>query len=332
MHAVMIDQPGSVRVAEVDPTPAGPGEVRLRVELVGVCATDVHILHGSFPTATYPVRPGHEAVGVVESIGDGVTSLRVDDRVVIDPGVPCGVCRLCRQGRLNLCEHREALGITLTGATAELVTVPAQNCHLVPAGTEPRAAVLAEPLACVIHAFDLVRDPAGVDVLVYGAGTIGLLAGFVARALGAASVSVVELDVARAAKAGRAGFAAASSANAFPHQDWGLVVDATGVVPAIRDGIGRLQRGGTLLQIGVARPDAELVVSPYEIFQRELTITGSLTTRYSFPRALDLLARGAVDASVIVGAPFSLADYAQAIDSAGAGETLKVTVAPGADA
>ncbi len=330
MEAVIIDQPGSVRVAEVEPPAPAAGEVRLRVELVGICATDVHILHGSFPTAGYPITPGHEAVGVVESLGAGVAELAIGDRVVIDPGVPCGVCRLCRQGRLNLCEHRNAIGITLTGASAELVTVPAPNCHRVLPGTEPRAAVLTEPLACVVHAFDLVRDPAGADVLVYGGGTIGLLAAFVARSLGAASVSVIELDAARAPKAARAGFSSAASADALPQQDWGLVVDATGAVPAIRDGVTRLQRGGTLLQIGVARPEAILELHPYEVFQKELTITGSLTTRYSFPRALDLLARGAVDADVILGEPFPLTQYAEAIDSAGRGETLKVTIAPGA--
>lgn len=331
MHAISIEQPGSVRVIDVVPAEPAAGEARIRVEFVGICATDVHILHGSFPTATYPTRPGHEAVGVVESLGSGVVDLQIGDRVVIDPGVPCGSCRLCRQGRLNLCENRNALGVTLAGASAELVTVPAVNCHLVPDRTDPHAAVLAEPLACVVHAFDLVRDPAGMDVLVYGGGTIGLLSAFVARAYGAASVSVIELDPMRAANAQAAGFDAAASADDLAPQDWGLVVDATGVIPAIRDGLTRLQRGGTLLQIGVAHSDAVLDVKPYEMFQRELTITGSLTTRYSFPRALDLLARGIVDASRILGTPFPLAEYAAAIDSAGRGETLKVTITPSAD-
>lgn len=329
MHAVIIDEPGSVRVAEVASGEPARGEVRVRVELVGICATDAHILHGSFPTARYPARPGHEIVGIVDAVGPDVSVPTVGERVVVDPGVPCGHCRLCRQGRLNLCENRQAVGITLDGGAAEFLTVAAANCHTVAAGTDARTAVLAEPLACVVHAFDLVRDPAGLDVLVYGGGTIGLLAASVARALGASSVSVVELDAGRAANAEAAEFAAGSSADAFDQTDWALVADATGVVPAIRDGLSRLQRGGTLLQIGVAPPDAVLEVRPYELFQRELTITGSLTTRYSFPRALDLLARGAVDASRIVGEPFALADYAEAIATAGRGHTLKVTVAPG---
>ena len=329
MKSVIIDSPGSVRAVDSELPVPGPGEVRIAVHLVGVCATDVHILHGTFPTATYPVTPGHEVTGFVDAVGDGVDSVGVGDQVVVDPGVPCGVCRLCRQGRFNLCEDRNAIGITLTGAAAEFVVVPAVNCLRVLPGTPRDAAVLAEPLACVIHAFDLVRDPAGADVLVYGGGTIGLLAAFVARDLGAASVSIVELDPGRAANAASAGFATTADAGSLPYRDWELVVDATGAVPAIRDGLGRLQRGGTLLQVGVARPDATLDLHPYEVFARELTIAGSLTTRHSFPRALSLLSRGGVDAAAILGDPFPLDRYDAAIDSAGRGATLKVTIAPG---
>ncbi len=328
MKAVSIDQPSSVRVIEAAPRDPAPHEVRIKVSLVGICATDAHILHGGFPTAKYPVRPGHEVTGLVDAIGEEVTGLRIGDRVVLDPGVPCRVCRLCREGRFNLCEDRNAVGITLEGGAADSLTVPAENCYRIASEVPPEAAVLTEPLACVVHAFDLVRPPAGVDVLIFGAGAIGMLAGFVARALSAASVSLIDLDPIRVERAKSAGFEAASSADELPHQDWGLAVDATGAIPAMRDALTRLRRGGTLLQIGVARPDATLEIKPYEIFARELTIVGSLTTRYSFPRAIALLERGAVDASLIVGMPFPVSDYAKAIYSAGQGATLKVTVAP----
>ncbi len=330
MKAVVIDAPSRVRVGEIDPRSPQRGEVRIAVSLVGVCATDVHILHGSFPTAHYPLTPGHEVTGRVVELGDGVTALAVGDEVVVDPGLPCLVCRLCREGRLNLCENRNAIGISLTGGAAEFLTLPAANCHRVLPGTPEGAAVIAEPLACVVHAFDLVRPPQGQDVLVYGVGTIGLLAGIVARSLGAASVSFVELDEGRAAKAERIGARYASSASDLEIEDWGLVVDATGAPPAISDGLTRLRRGGTFLQVGVARAEATVELKPYEMFQRELTIVGSMTTRYSFPRSLALLASGQVDHTLITGEPYALADYAEAIDSAGRGQTLKVTVAPGA--
>ncbi len=331
MRAVVIDKPGSVELKEVQAAEPGPGEVRIRVALVGICATDVHILHGTFPTASYPLTPGHEVTGTIEAVGPEVDWLAVGDDVVMDPGVPCGVCRRCHEGRFNLCEHREAFGITLTGGDAELLVVPARNCYQVLPGTPPSAAVLAEPLSCVVHGFDLVRDPAGDDVLIYGGGAIGLLAAFVARDLGAGSVSIVELDETRAEIACSAGFAAAPRADDLEPDDWSLVVDATGVVPAISDGLTRLQRGGTFLQLGVAHPGAVVEVHPYTVFQRELTIVGSLTTRNSFPRALRMLARGAVDAALVTGEPFPVSRFAEAIESAGRGRVLKATVAPNAE-
>jgi 2-desacetyl-2-hydroxyethyl bacteriochlorophyllide A dehydrogenase len=328
MRAVIIDAPSEVRVAEVEPRTPAPGEVRIQVSLVGICATDVHILHGTFPTASYPITPGHEVTGRVVEVADDVRSVAVGDTVVVDPGLPDMTCRLCREGRFNLCENRNAIGITLTGGAAEFVTVPAMNCHLVLEGTPAGSEILAEPLACVVHAFDLVRSAEGEDVLIYGAGTIGLLAAIVARSRGAKSVSVVELDVDRGAKAEAVGAFAATDASSFGRDDWGLVVDATGAAPAIMDGLSRLRRGGSLLQIGVARPDATIDVKPYQLFQRELTMVGSLTTRNSFPRSLALLASGAVDHHLITGEPFGLDEYPEAIASAGRGQTLKVTVAP----
>ena len=328
MKAAVIDAPSRVGVREIDSPVPRAGEVRIAVAMVGICATDAHIFHGTFPSANYPVTPGHEATGRVVNIGDGVTALAVGDDVVVDPGLPCLVCRLCREGRLNLCENRNAIGISRTGGAAEFLTLPSANCHRLLPGTPSGAAVLAEPLACVVHAFDLVRSPQGQDVLVYGAGTIGLLAGIVARSLGAASVSFVELDERRGAKAASIGAGFATAADDLPPLDWGLVVDATGAAPAISDGLRRLRRGGTFLQVGVARPDVSVDLRPFDLFQRELTVVGSMTTRYSFPRSLALLASGQVDPALIVGEPFALADYAEAIDSAGRGETLKVTVSP----
>jgi 2-desacetyl-2-hydroxyethyl bacteriochlorophyllide A dehydrogenase len=331
MKAVVIPSPSVVEVQELGALAPGSDDVLIAVALVGICATDLHILDGHFPTARYPITPGHEVTGTVVEIGDGVTTLAVGDRIVIDPGVPCGSCRLCRDGRPNLCENRNAFGITFAGGAAEFLTLPATSCHLVLPGTPPEVAVLAEPLACVTHAFDLVRDPAGEDVLIYGAGTIGLLATFVAVHLGAASVSVVELDERRREKSLRAGaVASAASADEFaPRADWGLVIDATGAPAAISDGIDRVRRGGTFLQIGVAHPERSIDLKPYDVFSRELSIVGSMTTRYSFPRALSLLASGAVDASLITGEAFPLSRYAEAAEAARQGETLKVTVSPG---
>ncbi len=329
MRSVQITAPGEVVIVDAEPTAPGTGEVQIRVELFGVCATDAHILHGSFPTAKYPVRPGHEATGTVAQVGEGVSHVQVGDRVVIDPGSPCGTCYSCRDGRFNLCEDRHAFGIDLLGAGAEFITLPAKN--VLPIGDVPfHSAVLAEPLACVVHGMDMVPDVMGRRVLVVGAGTIGLLALIVARSQGARTIAVVDTNEARLATAAATGADVTSSnlAEQIAGRDWDLTIDATGVPAVIGTLLEGLRRGGTHLQLGVADPDKTLPLSPYLVFARELHIQGSMTTRHSFPRAIEILQAGLVDGTVFTSEPFALEDYPAAIAQAGSGVTPKIVVTP----
>lgn len=330
MKAIVIEAPFRVSAVDIDRQTPKAGEVCIAVDLVGICATDIHILSGHFPTASYPLTPGHEVTGTVVEVGPDVSMLAIGTQIVVDPGIPCETCILCRDGRPNLCENRNAIGITRAGGAADYLTLPAVNCHPVPPGIPLRAAVLAEPLACVVHAFDLVRPPAGENVLIYGAGTMGLLAVQVAHHLGAASVSVVELSKPRTARAIQIGAVAASASadDLVPATGWGLVIDATGAPSAISDGLSRVRRGGTFLQIGVAAPDHTVELAPYELFSRELTVVGSMTTRNSFPRALTMLGTGAIDSSLITGEPLALSGFAHAIELAQSGEIPKVVVSP----
>jgi 2-desacetyl-2-hydroxyethyl bacteriochlorophyllide A dehydrogenase len=330
MQAVVIEAPTVLRVAELpDPEP-GVGEVVVDVALTGVCGTDLHVLDGDFATARFPVVPGHEVAGTVVATGSGVVSPLPGDRVVIDPGVPCMTCLLCRRGRPNLCERRNAVGITLNGGAADRVLVAARNCHVIPESVPTSAAVLAEPLACVLHAFDMVPGTSGRRVLVYGAGTIGVLALQVARSLGAHSVDTVDLDTDRLMVAQKLGATEVFAPDSLGDQDdWDLVVDASGSPTAIADGLGRLQRGGTFLQLGVAPGDAVVPLSPYQVFARELTIVGSMTTRHTFPGALRLLENGIIDSELIVDEPVPLSHYAEAVDMVRGRNSLKVVVSPG---
>lgn len=329
MKSVQFESPGHVALIDHSTRQPDDHEVTVAIDRVGICATDLHIFHGSFPTATYPITPGHEATGIVTAVGGSVADLTVGARVVLDPGMPCRRCTFCRRGRFNLCANRRAFGVTDDGAATEELLVPAEQLFVVDPTTPAGAAVLAEPLACVVHAFDLVASPAGASVLIYGAGTVGLLASIVARSLGAAYVAVVDVNDHRLQSARALGADATATASATLEIDrFDLVVDATGAIPAIADGIPRVDRGGSFLQIGVAHPDATISLSPYEIFARELTIAGSLTTRHSFPRAIAMLNAGAIDHSLFTAEPMSLDEYVEAIAAAERGETPKVTVAP----
>ncbi|PEG42686.1 alcohol dehydrogenase [Mycolicibacterium agri] len=330
MQAVVIEAPTVVRMSDLpEPRPA-IAEVVVDVSLTGVCGTDLHMLDGDFATARFPIVPGHEVTGTVVATGAEVTSPQPGDRVVVDPGVPCLTCLLCRRGRPNLCEHRNAVGITLNGGAADRVVVPARNCHVLPDSVTFSAAVLAEPLACVLHAFEMVPRTAGRRVLIYGAGTIGLLAVQVARHLGAYTVDAVDLDTQRLSVAEKLGADEVFAPDSLSRQDdWDLVVDASGAPAAIADGLARLQRGGTFLQLGVAPGDAVVPLSPYQVFARELSIIGSMTTRHTFPGALRMLENDMIDAESIVEKPVPLSDYAKAVDMVRERDSLKVVVSPG---
>lgn len=171
MRAVVIDEPGSVRVGEVpDPAPDAGGIV-VRVGACGICGTDLHIATGEFPPTPYPIVPGHEFAGEIVALGAGVPSeLYEGARVAVDPSIFCGHCTPCRAGRGNLCANWNATGDTVDGAFAELVSVPAKNAYLLPDGLSLREGALVEPLSCAVHGLRRLGDvEVGQSVLMVGA-------------------------------------------------------------------------------------------------------------------------------------------------------------------
>ncbi|WP_007024293.1 alcohol dehydrogenase catalytic domain-containing protein, partial [Saccharomonospora iraqiensis] len=197
MRAVVVDEPGTVRVAEVpDPVP-GPGEVVVRVGACGICGTDLHIADGHFPPTPYPIVPGHEFAGEVVALGPDVGAGRaVGERVAVDPSRFCGACGPCRAGRGNLCAGWGATGDTVDGAFAEYVAVPAATCHRMPEGMTDRQGALVEPVSCAVHGLRRIGVEVGERFLVVGAGTMGLILSRLLRASGA-RVTVVDRDPAR---------------------------------------------------------------------------------------------------------------------------------------
>lgn len=324
MRAVVMTGPGAVEVATVDdPTPRA-GWVVLEVAAVGLCGTDLHLLAGEH--GELPVVPGHEVTGTVVAVGPGVTSVSEGDRVAVDPNLPCLACRECRRGRTNLCPQLGALGITTAGGAAELMAAPEGSCVRLPDHVDLHAATLIEPLSCAVHAFDVLRADLGAKVLVYGAGTMGLLTVALAGRSGAVGIDVVDLNADRLAAAEKIGCSTASTS--APDGRWDVVVDATGSAAAIQDGLGRVARGGTFLQLGVTSPDTRVQLAPYDVYRDEITIRGSMAVLHSFERAAELFAAGVVDASVLVTSQVPLAGYEEALDAFASGAGIKTQVHP----
>lgn len=329
MRAAVVVTPGTIEIAEVpDPSP-GPLEVVVRPAAVGICGTDLHIMDGEFAPA-FPIVPGHEMAGEIVAVGSEVTGYAVGDQVAVDPSLYCGHCYYCKRARGNQCENWAAIGVTVTGGAAEFLAAPMANLFKLPGNLAAKDAALIEPLSCAVRGFDVLPRHMASSYLIYGSGTMGLMMMELAKRAGAESVSMVDLNPERLDTARRLGCSAAvtSADELDAPRGFDVVIDCTGAEPAIKDGLRRVGRGGTFLQFGVAAYDARVAIEPYEIYRREITITGSMAVLHSFDRAGRMLAAGVLDPSIFVSHRFPLTSYATALDQFRRGEGRKIMIEP----
>jgi len=329
VKAAVISSPGVVEVTAVDDPAPGPREVVVEVSACGLCGTDLHILEGEF-APTLPVIPGHEFAGVVAAVGRGVGELAVGDRVVVDPSLYCHECHYCRIGHDNLCERWAAIGVSTAGGAADYAVAPVANCVPVPGHVRLEDAALIEPLACAVRGYDVLASQLGSHILIYGSGTMGLMMLQLAKLTGAAAVDVLDLNPQRLATARLLGCnATAESADELDRpQGWELVIDATGSQAAIQDGIGRVRPGGTFLQFGVSSYAARVTIEPYRVYNKEITITGSMAVLHSFERAAELFAGGLLDPEIFISHRLPLGEYAEALEMFRVGQGRKIQVQP----
>ena len=341
MQAVLIEGPGEIAITELDDPTPDVGEIIVAVRACGICGTDLHIVDGDLESARLPLVPGHEFAGEVVAVGAPAANLRglapevngagfrPGDLVAVDPTLFCGRCRPCRLGHENLCDRWGAIGVTTNGGCAQFVAVPSWNAHRLHGGFDTSMAALIEPLSCAIHGYDLVRTRLGDRFLIYGAGTMGLMLLLLAPRAGAASVAVVEPNEARRHKASELGATETlASGGELDGRRFDVVIDATGVIAAIEDGLGRVRRGGTFLQFGVASHTASAKVSPFHIYNDEITVVGSMAVLKSYERAAELATELNLGLSGLVSQQFSLEHYAEVIEHARTGNGYKLQVVP----
>ena len=332
MRAIQIPDPGSFEVVELPVPEPGPADVIIEVGACGVCGTDLHILAGEFPPTPYPIVPGHEAAGTVSAVGSDVVGLREGDRVAVDPSLFCGACHFCRIGRGNLCERWGAIGDTVDGAFAEYAKVPAANAYPIPDGLSFGAAALVEPVSCAVHAVDRLQLGFGETVLIYGAGTMGLILAQLLRSAGASLVAMCDINEARLERARSFGFKVIGkdfeAVRSASLRGYDNVIEATGVTQVANDAMAAVAKGGKLMIFGVAPAEENAGYEPFRVYNEEITIVGSMAVLVSYGRAVDLVASGAVDAAQMLSHTVGLDDFAKALDLVRTGEGLKVQVDP----
>ena len=338
MRAVVFESEGVLTVEDrPDPTP-GFKQILIETAAVGMCGTDTHVFDGEFEGTVFPLVPGHEATGTIVALGpgvnDGVFDFHVGDHVAVNPSTVCGECEFCLNGHQNLCRFWNGLGVVASdGASQERFVAPAGNVYKLQPETDLFQAALIEPLACAIRGWDVLPRRLGDHVLVYGAGTMGLLMAQLAPRAGAASVTVVDLNEQRLQAAADVGvehrFTGADEAGAaLGREKWDVVIDCTGSIRAIEDALTRVKPAGFFQDFGVAPADRTANYSPFRVYRDEISIVGTMAVLNSFGRAVELFEAGAIRAEAMISHSFALDDYAEALEMFRAGTGRKLQIRP----
>jgi len=326
------------------PTPApAADEVLVAVKACGICGSDVHGMDGSTGRRRPPIIMGHEASGVIESLGREVTNWSAGDRVTFDSTIYCGQCPFCKRGEINLCDNRRVLGVSCEdyrqhGAFAEYVTVPQRILYRAPDKLPFEHAALVEPFSIALHAVRRSPPQLNDSVVVVGAGMIGLALVQALSKTGCGLIIAVDVAEDRLVLADKSG--ATHTINAGKENTLGKVLaltnghgadvafEAVGTLPTVDLTLRCLRKGGTATLVGNVSPKVEF---PLQIaVTRELTIYGSCASRGEYPTCLDMLARGALRPDLLISASAPLAEGASWFDRLYRKESglLKVVLKP----
>jgi L-idonate 5-dehydrogenase len=310
-----------------------PGMVLLRNRTVGICGSDLHYYEEGCCGAFVPDRPfilGHEFSSEVAAVAADVETVKVGERVTVNPARACGFCDYCKAGRGNLCRKTIMLGSASTtpptnGGLAEFVTVRADQCHRLPSEIDDSLGAMLEPSAVVLHALKRAGVVSGKRVLVTGAGAIGILAAIFARAFGAVPVAISDIVPSRRAKALELGADAAldPSADDFSGQarelagdGFDLIFEASGSPMALRGAFDLVRPGGTIVQIGTLAA-GNIPLPAILIMNKEINLIGSMRYGNVFDEAIRLVAEGRVNLRPLINGVFSLDETVKAFAFAG---------------
>jgi 2-desacetyl-2-hydroxyethyl bacteriochlorophyllide A dehydrogenase len=333
---VTVPEPNRIRLDEAEIPSVGPGDALIRTTAVGVCGSDLHALAGKHRFIPLPCHPGHEVAGVIEAVGSDVEGFAPGDRVLVEPGLVCGTCDRCREGRYNICDELQVFGCQTPGAMADRFVIDAGRLHAVPAGMSDAAAALVEPLSTATHAVRIAGgDLTGKRVAVLGAGTIGLLTMLAARAAGADRIVVTDLLDHKRERALRLGADAALDgagevASEIRELFGGradVTFDCVTNQASMDQAVGLADKGGTIVVEGI--PTVNVTLDLLLVQDRELHIEGSLMyTTEDVLWAIELMESGVIPVEEIVTATFRLDRAEEAFDAARSGEHVKVHVIP----
>jgi 2-desacetyl-2-hydroxyethyl bacteriochlorophyllide A dehydrogenase len=332
---VFVSAPDVIKTVRETVPALEPGEALVQMSVSGVCGSDKAGAHGEHAFFRPPYYPGHEVVGVVVALTDGVAEVAVGDRVTVEPTLVCGHCKPCRNGAENLCEHLRFFGCGYReGGMADVFSVPARRLHRIPATFSDYQAALVEPLATPVHAVRLAGDLTGKSVAVLGSGTIGLLALTAARHAGAARIVSTDILATKRALAVALGADAAIDARVDDlatavrdqlGESVDVAFDCVSYQATIDAAVKMAIKGGTVVVVGGARKPVSIDLPVLQEFQ--IRLQGATTYRWEdFDDAIAIIGSDAFDADRFVTAAFPLEKAADAFAAINSGNEVKILV------
>jgi L-iditol 2-dehydrogenase len=320
-QCILVRQIGSFAWTRKQLAAPSEAEVLIRVEVTGLCRTDLKIIRHGHRDLVLPRIPGEEVVGRIIAKGPGAEGFDIGDRVYVYPGVWCGRCAACRRGAQNLCREMRIMGFHRDGGFAGEVLAQAQSLIHVPAGLDPDTAVLAEPLSCCLNALELGRVESGASIGIWGAGPAGLLLARAARAMGAAAVHI-EPDARRRAFAG--GLSSAGD------QRFDLCIVAVGAPEAYQEALRHLAPRGRLVVFSGLLPQADAIpLSFNQLHYYEQTLVGAYGCAYRHGvQALAWLTDGTVAVADMISHRLPLASLEEALQLVEQRESIKILLYP----
>jgi len=313
----------------------GPNDIKIKIKKTAICGTDVHIYNWdewSQKTIPVPMVVGHEYVGEVVEIGQEVRGFNIGDRVSGEGHITCGHCRNCRGGRVHLCRNTTGVGVDREGAFAEFLVIPAYNAFKIPDDISDDLASVFDPFGNAVHtalSFDLV----GEDVLITGAGPIGIMAAAIAKHVGARYVVITDINDYRLDLARKMG---ATRAVNVAEQDLGEVMkelgmtegfdvglEMSGVPNAFNDMLDKMNNGGKIAMLGI--PPSNMGVDWNQVIFKGLTIKG-IYGREMFETWYKMasLIQSGLNLDPIITHHYSVDDFQQGFDMMRSGQSGKV--------
>ena len=297
----------------------GPGQLRIRLQEVGICGSDVHYFGGHRPLPE-PTIIGHEGWGYIDALGEGVNR-ELGERVVVDPNAPCGNCTYCARGQATVCPNKRTIGLNAPGCFAEYVLIPADFAHKLPDSITSKDAVTIEPTAVAYNALKKASLNKGDAIYVLGLGAIGMLITHLAVEQGL-KVYATDLNPVLQERAYQFG----ALKDDWKSQDIRVIFECTGSVAATTQLIADAPRGASVILLGLSEKQASF--TPLDLVRRGISIQGSLIYDHpeDFKSVIQLIEDRKIQPHKIISKYIPLAEVQAGLQAATDGHPGKIVV------